>query len=136
VKRLVVLGLLAACGPKTVDPPPGPPPAKNLQLNQPGEMVRVELHPGYVTVIDFWSETCGACEVATAKLESTTVDADRVLIRKVDVGDGFTPVAEAYGVGALPHLNVYDKTGKLRYKLVGNESMTAGDKAKELMAEP
>lgn len=136
MKRVLVALLVAACGPKTVAPPPGPPPEKSLQLNQPGEMVRVELLPGYVTVIDFWSETCGACEVATAKLEESTRTADRVLIRKVDVGDGFTPVAEAYGVGALPHLNVYDKTGKLRYTLVGNDSMTAGDKAKELLAEP
>ena len=42
-----------------------------------------------------------------------------MIVRKVDVGDGFTPIAKAYDIGALPHWNVYDKRGRLRYNLIG-----------------
>jgi hypothetical protein len=60
----------------------------------------------------------------------------KVLIRKVDVGDGFTPVAEAYDIGALPHYRVYDKKGRMRYMLVGNDCTKASEIAKQLAAEP
>ena len=82
------------------------------------------------------SESCGACVIAGGRLAVSVAQADQVLIRKIDVGDGFTEVAKAYDVGALPHLRVYDKRGKLRYALVGNDAMKAGDLAKQVAAEP
>ena len=57
------------------------------------------------------------------------------MIRKVDVGDGFTPVAHAYEIGALPHYNVYDKQRRLRYVLVGNDCLQAPEIARDLAAE-
>jgi thiol-disulfide isomerase/thioredoxin len=137
VKALLLLAL-AACGqPGPGAMPPVPPePAKSVQLNQPGEMVQVELHPGYVTVVDFWGEHCGACVVVSGMLAVQVAHEPRVLIRKVDVGDGFTPVAKAYDIGALPHFRVFDKHKKLRYVLVGNDTLKAPEIAKQLAAEP
>jgi thiol-disulfide isomerase/thioredoxin len=136
--KLVALVLIAACG-GSAGPsrPAAPPPAKSVQLNQPGEPVELAsaLTPGYVTVVDFWSESCGACVIVGGMLAAQTASADAVLIRKVDVGDGFSPVAKQYKISALPHYNVYDKQQRLRYVLVGNDCLKAPDLAKQLAAE-
>ena len=58
-----------------------------------------------------------------------------VVIRKVDVGDGDTPVAKQFDVGPLPHYNVYDRHKKLRYQLVGNQCLKAPELAKQLASE-
>ncbi len=119
-------------------PHPMPHPPRNVQLNEPGALVRVEDHlwPRYVTVVDFWADHCGACVVVAGMLAVQIANEPRILVRKVDVGDGFTPVAQAYKIGALPHFRLYDKHRRLRYVLVGNDTLTAADLAKQLLAEP
>ncbi len=136
--NLLVFLVLAACGQPPAPTTPVEPPPKSVQINKPGENVNVEaaLVPGYVTVVDFWGEHCGACVVVGGMLAVKVAKEPRVLIRKVDVGDGFTPVAKAYDIGALPHFNVFDKRGRLRYVLVGNDTVKAADIAKALVAEP
>ncbi len=127
----------AACG-HPAAPAVASAPAKSVQLNGPGEVVEVTpaLVPGYVTVIDFWSESCGACTVVGGMLAVQVAHQPRVVIRKVDVGDGLTPVAKRYEIGALPHYDVYDKQRRLRYVLVGNDCLRAPAIANQLAAEP
>ncbi|MBX3157133.1 MAG: thioredoxin family protein [Deltaproteobacteria bacterium] len=127
--------LAAACGHAA---PAAPEPPKSVQLNAPGAPVDVEaaLVPGYVVVVDFWAESCGACTVVGGMLAVQVAQEPRVLIRKIDVGDGDTPVARAYQIGALPHFQVYDRRGRLRYDLVGNDCVKAAEIAKSLLAEP
>ncbi|MEJ7596416.1 MAG: thioredoxin family protein [Kofleriaceae bacterium] len=117
---------------------PRPAPAKSVQLNAPGAIVAVadHLEPGYVTVVDFWAESCGACHTVGALVAEQVATEPRVLIRKIDVGDGFTPVAETYGVNVLPHYRIYDKHGKQRHVLVGNECLKAAALARQLVSEP
>lgn len=137
--KYAAIALVVACGGPPAKPAPPPPrPEKMIQLNAPGATVNIEssLVAGYVTVIDFWSESCGACHVVGEILEKGVASEPRILIRKVDVGDAFTPVAEAYDIGALPHYRVYDKQGRMRYQLVGNDCLKAPDVAKQLLAEP
>jgi thiol-disulfide isomerase/thioredoxin len=133
--KAVLAAALVACG-ATQTPKPRPP--KSIQVNAPGALVTVadHLEPGYVTVVDFWAESCGACHTVGAMLAEKVAQEPRVLIRKIDVGDGFTPVAEAYGVNALPHYRIYDKHGKERHVLVGNDCVKAPDLAKQLVVEP
>ncbi|HEY5935262.1 MAG TPA: thioredoxin family protein [Kofleriaceae bacterium] len=135
MKALALLVLFGACGATQT---PKPPPPKSLQVNAPGALVKVtdHLEPGFVTVVDFWAESCGACHTVGAMLAERVAGEPHVLIRKIDVGDGFTPVAEAYGVNALPHYRIYDKHGKERHVLVGNECVKAPDLAKQLVTEP
>lgn len=135
---LVVLAACGACGATAAPPaPPAPPPVKELQLNQPGVLVKVEDSTvgGYVTIIDFWSESCGACVEVHARVAAGIADQPRTILRKVDVGDGFTAVAHAYDIAALPHYNVYDTQRRLRFILVGNDCLRAPDLAKQLLAE-
>jgi thiol-disulfide isomerase/thioredoxin len=131
---------LAACGTPAaqVVEEPKPPPTKMEQINKPGAVVDIEagLVNGYVTVVDFWSESCGACHIVGAKLVEGVANEPKILIRKVDVGDALTPVAEHYDIGGLPHYRVYDKKKQMRYLLVGNDCLKAPELAKQLLAEP
>jgi thiol-disulfide isomerase/thioredoxin len=134
---LLALALAAtACGHPAV--PVAPEPPKSVQLNAPGAAVDVDaaLVEGYVVVVDFWAESCGACTVVGGMLAVQVAQEPRVLIRKIDVGDSDTPVARAYQIGALPHYRVYDKHRRLRYDLVGNDCLSAPAIAKQLLLEP
>jgi hypothetical protein len=135
VSRLVLALLLSACG---AAKPPALPPEKSQQLNAPGAPVRVEdaLVPGYVTIVDFWSTSCEACTIVTGMIAVQIAKQPEVIVRKVDVGDGFTAVAKAYDIGTLPHVNVYDRKQRLRYRLIGPEALRAPALARELLAEP
>ncbi|HEX3479963.1 MAG TPA: thioredoxin family protein [Kofleriaceae bacterium] len=112
-------------------------PDKIVQLNTPGAAVDVvaALPAGYVTVVDFWSQSCEACGPLGQRLETGVADEHRVVIRKVDVGDGDTPVATAYQIAALPHFFIYDKQKRLRYDLVGPDCLAAARYARELATE-
>jgi hypothetical protein len=114
------------------------PPPQIVQLNAPGAVVDVHaaLPPGYVAIVDFWSASCGACAIVGAKVSAAIADEPRILLRKVDVGDGFTPVAAAYQIGAMPHFDVYDRLGRLRYVLVGNDCLQAPAIARALLSSP
>jgi thiol-disulfide isomerase/thioredoxin len=136
VKRLLLLAVLAGC-PHGAAPAAPPPPEKVVQLNATGELVDIEASfvPGYVVVVDFWATWCQACTVMETELMKTIGDEPRVLVRKVDVGDGDTPVAEHYQIGPLPHLRVYDTRGELRYVLRGKDALDTGSKALEVLRE-
>lgn len=127
---------LAACT-HTVAVAPVPPPAKSVQLNAPGAPVDIAqaLPAGYVTVVDFWGASCHACIATGGLLAVGVAQEPRVVIRKVDVGDGFTPVAQAYKIDALPHYFIYDKHQRLRYDLIGPDCLEAAKIAKQLAAE-
>ena len=131
---------IAACGHPGLgtSQPAAREPVKTEQINAPGAMIDVDaaLLPGYVTVVDFWGQHCGACAIVGGMLAVQVALEPRVLIRKIDIGDGFTPVAKAYDIGALPHFRVFDKHKKLRYVLVGNDTLKAPEIAKQLAAEP
>ena len=129
--------VLAACSHAAAPAPVPVPPPKSVQLNAPGEPVDIAkvLPAGYVTVVDFWSESCHACVTIGGMLAVGVAKDPRVVIRKIDVGDGFTPVARAYQIDALPHYLIYDKRKRLRYDLVGGDCVEASTFAKQLAAE-
>ena len=150
-RTLVALAALAVLVGGACDPaaqptarPAGPapaaapgPPDKIVQLNAPGAAVDVAgaLPAGYVTVVDFWSQSCEACGPLGERLEHGVADEPRVVIRKVDVGDGDTPAAAAYRIAALPHFFIYDKQKRLRYDLIGPDCLEAARYARQLAAE-
>ena len=157
MKRPVVVALLAlaACGhPPSNGTGPGTgaggaadaaaastgdagPPEKVVQINEPGAMVNVEASfvPGYVVIVDFWAEWCGACEKVDEAIMAAVADEPNILVRKVHVGDGDTQVADHYDAAGLPYVRVYGADGQLRYALRYNDAFTAGAKAIEVAAE-
>lgn len=131
MRAVLALAVLAACGGTQ------PVPVKAAELNHGGQPVKVEdaLVAGYVVLAEFWSESCAACTVVEGKIAEQIANQPRVLVRKVDVGDGFTPAAKAYDVGTLPHVNVYDTRRRLRYRLIGPQALRAPELARELLDE-
>ena len=127
MKRLVLVAL-AACGAHAP-----PPPAKSADVA--GPRVEDATVAGYVTLVDFWGESCAACKVVEGKIGTEIAKNDRVIVRKVDVGDGFTPIAQAYTVSVLPHWHIYDTKRRLRFILIGPECLRAPTLAAELLAE-
>lgn len=115
-----------------------PPPVKHVELAQTAspDDVDAAIPLEAVTVLDFWSESCGACKEVEAKVAPQLASEPRIVMRKVDVGDGFTAAAHAYDVGALPHWNLYDRRRKLRYVLVGSDCLKTPELARALLAEP
>jgi thiol-disulfide isomerase/thioredoxin len=130
------LALVACHGPTPAAPAP-PPPEKTVQLNAPGEPVDIPavLPTGYVSVVDFWSDTCEACVIYGGMLAVGVAKEPRIVVRKIDVGDGFTPVARTYQISALPHFLIYDKQKRLRYDLVGSDCEQASQFARQLASE-
>ena len=125
--------LLAACGHAASVPV-----EKFARSNETGAAVDVDriTVAGYVTIVDFWSESCGACVVVGGMTAVAIAKQPGVVLRKIDVGDGFTAVAKQYAITALPHYRVYDKQRRLRYDLVGNDCLQAPAYATQLLREP
>jgi hypothetical protein len=134
--RLAPVVALLACGPahRSDTTPPRAPPPKSLAFT--GSHVEDATVSGYVTLVDFWSESCAACTIVGGRIAVKIANDDRVIVRKVDVGDGLGPISQAYNVSALPHWNVYDTKRRLRFILVGPDCLRAPDLAAELLAEP
>jgi thiol-disulfide isomerase/thioredoxin len=131
VTRAAALALAVACGSSPLPPP------KHVELaaSATADAVDAAIPTDYVTIVDFWSDACGACKVVEAQTQARLAAEPRVLVRKVDVADGFTPAAKVYEVGALPHWNVYDRRRRLRYVLVGSDCLKAPQLAHSLAAE-
>lgn len=127
--------LSAACA---STPAPAAPPVQVAALNSaPGAMVDVEasLPKGFVTIVDFWADYCAACKTIEAEVLAGIADTPSIVVRKVDVGPGDSEVARAYKIGGLPHLRIFDRHGRLRYMLVGDDAHQAVESAKKLNAE-
>jgi thiol-disulfide isomerase/thioredoxin len=132
---LLIAALASACA---STPAPAAPPIQVAALNNaPGAMVDVEasLPKGVVTIVDFWAEYCAACKTIEAEVLAGIAGIPTIVVRKVDVGPGDSEVARAYKIGGLPHLRIFDRHGRLRYMLVGDDAHQTVEAAQKLNAE-
>ena len=88
-----------------------------------------------MTIVDFHAAWCGACDKIEAMVLADIKDEDDIVLRRVDVGVGRTPVAEHYDIGGLPHVEIYDRQRNVRYVLVGNDTLRTAEVARSLRAE-
>lgn len=91
-------------------------PGADVRVIAHGEKVDLAAHlaAGKTTVFDFYAPWCPPCRVLGPALERlSAAQPDRLAIRKVDIVDWTTPVVDQHGIEALPHLILYDASGRV-----------------------
>ena len=78
--------------------------------------VRIDLDDhvvdGKLVLFEFYADWCAACKRLEPTLQRIASQyPDDLALRKVDIEDWSSPTAERYGITAIPHLVLYDRTG-------------------------
>lgn len=108
-----------------------------------GKMVKLSDYRGKVVLLRFWGSWCETCKAEQPSIEEVAVTGDDLVVlavasdagwepirKKLSAGSNakvlldppdegpIGPVAEAYGVGAMPESFIIDREGIVRYYLV------------------
>ncbi len=116
-------------------------PAPAFTLPVIGQNASFALKPGKVTVIDFWATWCGPCLKSLPKLEALHKKHPEIDVVAINIDDpkdaadlfkeeGYTmtlvegdrETQAQYGVDAIPHTVIIDKTGRVQRVLRGGHS--------------
>lgn len=73
---------------------------------------------GKITIFDFYADWCGPCRTIGPVLEDIAKKDSDVVVRKINVDNNQT-LARKYKVNGIPHIMVYNKTGKMIATIVG-----------------
>jgi thiol-disulfide isomerase/thioredoxin len=74
---------------------------------------------GSVTVVDFYADWCGPCRQLTPNLEQMASSDPQIALRKIDIVNWKTPVAQQFNIHSIPQVNVYDRGGRLVGTVMG-----------------
>src|SRR5438874_12525224 len=86
---------------------------------------------GNVTVVDFYADWCGPCRQLSPSLEQMARTDPEIALRKVDIVNWNTAVVRQYNIHSIPHVNVYNRGGRLVGTVVGADV----DKVKSYVAQ-
>jgi thioredoxin-like negative regulator of GroEL len=114
VVLLVAAGLWSGCRQGTAEEKPVA--GADVKVIAHGEKVDLAAHlvTGKNTVFDFYAPWCPPCRVLGPALERlAAAQPDRLAVRKVDIVDWTTPVVDQHGIESLPHLILYDASGRV-----------------------
>ena len=86
---------------------------------------------GNVTVVDFYADWCGPCRQLSPSLEQMARTDPEIALRKVDIVNWNTAVVKQFNIHSIPHVNVYNRGGRLVGTVVGADV----DKVKSYVAQ-
>ena len=74
---------------------------------------------GNVTVVDFYADWCGPCRRVSPSLEQMARSDPEIALRKIDIVNWKTAVAQQFNIHSIPQVNVYDRSGRLVGTVLG-----------------
>lgn len=88
--------------------------------------LKKHLVPNHYTLIYFSASWCPACQALNKELERILKDRDDVAIRKIDIGNWKTAVAQQaakdFALDAVPYIRIYGPNKKFLGHVKGNDS--------------
>jgi len=97
---------------------------QQVEVISHGAQVDISKHLalGNVTVVDFYADWCGPCKSLSPSLEQMARSDPEIALRKIDIVNWKTAVAQQYHVGTIPQVNIYNRTGRLIGTVVGADA--------------
>jgi thiol-disulfide isomerase/thioredoxin len=105
-----------------------PPPAalvagrgQQVEVISHGAQVDINRHLalGKVTLVDFYADWCGPCKHLSPSLEQMARTDPEIALRKIDIVNWKTAVVKQFNIRSIPHVNVYNRGGRLVGTVVG-----------------
>jgi thioredoxin 1 len=89
-----------------------PKPEKIRVVSNGGQQVDLPslLTEGKITVVDFYADWCGPCRRLSPVLEQLAKDDANVVLLKIDIGNGNTPVTQQFGIQSIPSVRVFNRS--------------------------
>jgi thioredoxin 1 len=90
--------------------------------------VKQFVKPGQTTIIDFYSRSCPPCMKLAPMLDAMAAKRPKTQVVKLNIDrpgsqgiDFDSPLAKQYNISGIPHMMVFDESGKL--KAQGREAL-------------
>jgi len=89
--------------------------AQRVEVITHGAPVDITRHlvPGHVTIVDFYADWCGPCRQLSPSLEQMAQTDPEIALRKIDIVNWNTAVAQQYNIHSIPQVNIYNRAGDL-----------------------
>ena len=86
-----------------------------IEVISHGEQVDINQHLalGNGTILDFYADWCGPCRQLSPSLEQMATSDPEIALRKIDIVNWKTAVAQQFNIRSIPQVNVYDRSGRL-----------------------
>ena len=81
--------------------------------------IKQHLALGNVTIVDFYADWCGPCRQLSPSLEQMARTDPEIALRKIDIVNWKTAVAQQFNIHSVPQVNVYDRSGRLVGTVLG-----------------